>query len=178
MTDRNFRHQLILVESILYTESVMVELKSILWYAVLIGITSAYLILIAGVKWAKRRNLAYHSRSMIIACSLVGIWLVAYVSKQVLFGREHFGGTVTQYRLLYMPVFLTHMFLAVTTIFLGSYNLYTGLTRFWNGTGAGAMKAGVSRHRLLGKLIVWSFSGTMVTAYLVYLMLFIFFPHT
>ncbi|MBI3351473.1 MAG: DUF420 domain-containing protein [Nitrospirae bacterium] len=155
----------------------MFDLKSFLWYAVLIGITSAYLILIAGVRSAKRHNLAYHSRSMIIACSMIGIWLVAYVSKQVIFGREPFGGSAGQYWLFYLPVFMTHMLLAVTTIILGSYNLYTGLTRLWNGTGAGAMKAGVSRHRFLGKLIVWSFSGTMATAYLVYLMLFVFFPH-
>jgi uncharacterized membrane protein YozB (DUF420 family) len=153
----------------------MFDLKSFLWYAVLIGITSAYLILMAGVRSAKRHHLTYHSRSMIIACSIVGIWLVAYVSKQILFGREHFGGTSTQYWIFYLPVFMTHMLLAVTTIILGSYNLYTGLTRLWNGTGAGAMKTGVSRHRFLGKLIVWSFSGTMGTAYLVYLMLFVFF---
>jgi uncharacterized membrane protein len=35
------------------------------------------------------------------------------------------------------------------------------------------MSAGVSLHRRLGKLLVWTFSGTMVTAYLVYLMLFV-----
>lgn len=155
----------------------MIELKSFLWYAVLIGITIAYLILIAGVRSAKKHNLAYHSRSMILACTLVGIWLVAYVSKQLLFGREHFGGTQRQYWFLYLPIFMTHMLLAFTTISLGGYNLYTGLTRLYNGTGAGAMKAGVSRHRFLGKMIVWSFSGTMATAYLVYLMLFVFFPH-
>lgn len=147
----------------------MTDLKTILWYAVLVGITGAYLILIAGVRSAKKHNLIYHSRSMIIACTLVGIWLVAYVSKQVLFGREHFGGAYLQYHFIYMPVFIVHMLLAVTTIGLGSYNLYTGLTRLWNGTGAGAMKAGVSMHRFLGKLIVWSFSGTMVTAYVVYI---------
>ena len=55
-------------------------------------------------------------------------------------------------------------------------NLYSGLTRLRNGTGVGAMVAGVSRHRLLGTILIWTFSGTMVTAYLVYLMLFVWFP--
>ncbi|MBI1823038.1 MAG: hypothetical protein HY202_07195 [Nitrospirae bacterium] len=41
----------------------MFDLKSFLWYAVLIGITTAYLILMAGVRSAKRHNLTYHSRS-------------------------------------------------------------------------------------------------------------------
>jgi putative membrane protein len=156
----------------------MFDLKSILWYTVLSGITLAYLILMFGVRSAKRHNVAYHSKAMIYACSIVGIWLVAYVSKQLLFGREHFGGTQIQFWTVYMPVFMIHMLLAVTTIALGGYNLYTGLTRFWSGTGVGAMKAGVSRHRFLGKLIVWTFSGTMATAYLVYLMLFVIFPHS
>jgi uncharacterized membrane protein YozB (DUF420 family) len=174
MTEIDFLYQYSISK---YTEFSMIELKSFLWYVVLIGITAAYLILMLGVRSAKTHNLPYHSSSMIIAWTMVGIWLIAYVSKQLLFGREHFGGTPTQYWFLYLPVFMTHMLLAITTISLGGYNLYTGLTRLWNGTGAGAMKAGVSRHRFLGKLIVWSFSGTMATAYLVYLMLFVFFPH-
>ena len=65
--------------------------------------------------------------------------------------------------------------LAMTTIGLGSFNLYTGLTRLRMGTGMGAMVSGVSRHRFLGTILVWTFSGTMVTAYGVYLSLFVWF---
>ncbi|MBI1823555.1 MAG: DUF420 domain-containing protein [Nitrospirae bacterium] len=154
----------------------MIHLKQLFWYGVLAGITVGYLILIFGVRSAKRHNVPYHSRSMIYVSSIVGIWLVAYVSKQFIFGKEQFGGTSLQYWAIYMPVFLFHMFLALTTIVLGGYNLYTGLTRFREGTGVGAMKAGVSRHRLLGNAMVWSFTGTMGTAYLVYLLLFVIYP--
>jgi hypothetical protein len=38
------------------------------------------------------------------------------------------------------------------------------------------MVAGMTNHRLMGRLLVWTFSGTMATAYLVYLMLFQWFP--
>ncbi len=151
-------------------------MKSILWYVVLISITSAYLIALTGVRSAKQRDVTTHSRRMIIACSIVGIWLVAYISKQVLFGRESFGGTSDQYGFIYMPIFMVHMALAVTTIGLGVHNLYSGLTRLHNGTGGSAMVAVVSRHRLLGTILIWTFSGTMITAYLVYLMLFVWFP--
>lgn len=58
---------------------------------------------------------------MIVACTIVWIWLVAYVLKQVLFGRERFGGLDAHYWSLYLP-------LAVTTIRLGGYNLYMGFT--------------------------------------------------
>ena len=100
---------------------------------------------------------------MLIACTIVGIWLVAYVLKQVVFGRERFGGSPQEYWTLYVPLFITHMVLAVTTIGLGALNVYTGMKRLRFGT-VGAMAAGVSLHRRLGMVWVWTFSGTMLTA--------------
>jgi uncharacterized membrane protein YozB (DUF420 family) len=147
------------------------DLKTLLWYAVLGSITGAYLVALAGVRAAHQHDVAHHSRRMIIACTIVGIWLVAYVTKQSVFGREQFGGSEREYWMWYVPVFVTHMLLAVTTIGLGVYNLYMGLHRLRRGS-VGAMAAGVTLHRRLGKLLIWSFSGTIVTAYFVYLMLF------
>jgi len=150
------------------------DLKSLLWYAVLTSLTCAYLVALAGVRSAKDHDVPHHSRRMIIACTIVGIWLVAYVLKQSLFGREHFGGTTEQYWRLYVPLFATHMLLAVTTIGLGGYNLYMGIHKLRYGS-VGAMAAGVTRHRVLGTVLVWTFSGTMLTAYLVYMMLFVWY---
>jgi len=151
------------------------DLKSMLWYGVLISLTAAYLVAMAGVRAAKQHQVAHHSRRMIVSCTIVGIWLVAYVLKQALFGRERFGGSDAHYWSLYVPLFSLHMALAVTTIGLGAYNLYMGLQRIRYGS-VGAMVAGMTRHRLMGRLLVWTFSGTMATAYLVYLMLFQWFP--
>ena len=81
----------------------------------------------------------------------MGLWLVGYVTKQVLFGRERFGGSPQQYWQWYVPVLSLHTVLASVTIGLGAYNLYIGLTRLRQGIGVGAMVAGVSRHRLLGR---------------------------
>ena len=152
------------------------DLKPILWYGVLLSITGAYLTALSGVQSARQHDVAHHSRRMIIACTIVGIWLVAYISKQVLFGREKFGGTPDQYWMQYLPLLSVHILFALTTIGLGTFNLYTGLTRLQTGPGVGAMITGVSRHRFLGKLLIWTFSGTLVTAYGVYLMLFVWFP--
>lgn len=151
------------------------DMKSWLWYGVLTSITAAYLVAMAGVRSAKQHEVSHHSRRMIVACTIVGIWLVAYVLKQVLFGRERFGGPETHYWSLYVPLFSLHMALAVTTISLGGYNLYMGLSRIRCGS-VGAMSSKLSQHRRLGQLLVWTFSGTMVTAYLVYLMLFVWYP--
>lgn len=150
------------------------DLKSFLWYAVLTSITGAYFVALAGVRSAKSHDVSHHSRRMIIACTVAGIWLVAYVLKQVIFGREHFGGTTEQYWRIYLPVFATHMLLAVSTIGLGGYNLYMGLHRLRYGS-VGAMAAGMTTHRRLGHLLMWTFSGTIGTAYLVYMMIFVWY---
>lgn len=150
------------------------DLKTFLWYAVLTSITGAYLVALAGVRAAKGHDVPHHSRRMIIACTIVGIWLVAYVLKQSLFGREAFGGTVEQYWSLYVSMFATHMLLAVATIGLGIYNLYMGIHKLRYGS-VGAMAAGMTTHRKLGHLLLWTFSGTLVTAYVVYLMLFVWY---
>ncbi|MBX3237161.1 MAG: DUF420 domain-containing protein [Nitrospiraceae bacterium] len=150
------------------------DLKSMLWYAVLSSLTIAYLVVLAGVRSAKTHDVTHHSHRMIVGCTIVGLWLVAYVLKQALFGRESFRGSESEYWAWYVPVFVTHMVLAVTTIVLGGYNLYMGLHRLRYGS-VGAMVAGMTTHRRMGKALVWSFSGTMITAYLVYLMLFVWF---
>lgn len=151
------------------------DLKSLLWYGVVIAITVAYGLAMAGVHSAKHHDLNHHSSRMLTASVMVGLWLLAYVTKQVVFGREHFAGTPAQYWTLYVPVFASHMLSACITLALGAYNLYTGLTKLKMGPGVGAMRAGVLMHRRLGRWIVWSFSSTMVTAYLIYLMLFVWF---
>lgn len=150
------------------------DLKSFLWYAVLTAITGAYFVALAGVRAARSHDVPHHSRRMIIACTVVGMWLVAYVLKQIIFGREYFGGTTEQYWRVYLPVFAAHMLLAVATIGLGGYNLYMGLHRLRYGS-VGAMAAGMTAHRRLGHLLLWTFSGTMVTAYLVYMMIFVWY---
>ncbi len=150
------------------------DVKSILWYTVLTSLTAAYLLALAGVRAAKAHNVGHHSHRMVVACTIVGIWLVAYVLKQALLGRETFPGTEDEYWSYYVPVFTTHMTLAVATIGLGAYNLAMGLRRLRYGS-VGAMASGMTMHRRLGRALVWTFSGTMVTAYVTYLMLFVWF---
>ena len=40
------------------------------------------------------------------------------------------------------------------------------------------MSSRLSWHRRLGQLLVWTFSGTMATAYLVYFMLFVWYQRS
>jgi len=150
--------------------------ENLLWELVLVGMTMAYGLSLFGVRAAKRHDVTAHGKLMRVACGLVGLWLVAYVTKQLLVGRDQFGGTVEQYWSLYMPVLLVHTGLAMTTIGLGTTNMVVGLRKLRNGTGVGAMVGGVSRHRRLGHMMQWTFGGTLLTAYVVYGMLFYWFP--
>jgi uncharacterized membrane protein YozB (DUF420 family) len=120
-------HELAARDPAASVEEACMDLKTILWYGVLVSMTGAYLTAMAGVWSAKQHEVIRHSRLMVVACTVVGVWLVAYVSKQVLFGRESFGGTSNQYWRWYVPLLVTHTTLAATTIGLGSHNLYTGL---------------------------------------------------
>ena len=105
------------------------DLKSLLWYGVLGSMTGAYLIALFGVRAAQHHDVPHHARRMTIAATIVGIWLIAYVLKQLLFGRDQFHGGTVAYWTTYVPLFTLHMILACTTIELGSYNLYMGIHR-------------------------------------------------
>ena len=72
------------------------DLKTILWYLVLFSVTAAYLIVLAGVRSAKTHDVSHHSHRMMVGCAIAGIWLVAYVLNQLLFGRESFRGSDSQ----------------------------------------------------------------------------------
>jgi len=152
------------------------RITDLLWGMVLIGMTVAYGMNFFGVQAAKRHDVASHRKWMIIACTMVGIWLIAYVTKQLIFGRDHFEGSPEQYCSFYVPLLLLHMGLAITTLGLGGTNMVIGFRRLRYGIGVGAMVAGVSIHRKLGHLLQWTFGGTLLTAYGVYLMLFYWFP--
>ncbi len=152
------------------------RMEDILWGMVLIGMTVAYGMACMGVQAAKRHDVASHRKWMTLSCVLVGIWLVAYVTKQLIVGRDHFGGSPDQYWSLYVPLLVVHTGLALTTIGLGGTNMVIGVRRLRHGIGAGAMVAGVSRHRQLGHILQWTFGGTLMTAYFVYVMLFYWFP--
>ena len=148
------------------------EAEDFIWYGIICTITVAYAFTLGGVRAARRHNITHHSRWMVTACTIVSLWLLGYVTKQVFWGRDLFGGTEEQYWQLYIPLLGIHTFLAIATIGLAIVNLKTGFTRLRHFVGVEATVNGVSRHRQLGKLMVGTFTGTLITAYLVYLMLF------
>jgi putative membrane protein len=148
------------------------ESRGLVWMGILVILTGAYVVGMRGVRSARAGHIQAHAHWMFTMCTVVGAWLVLYVCKQAVLGPERFAGSLTQYWTFYVPVLTVHTALAITTVGLAGYNLYVGMTRLRNGTGMGAMIASVSSHRRLGRFMVWSFSGTMGTAYVVYVLLY------
>lgn len=67
-------------------------IKDLLWELVLVGMILAYALSFLGVRAAKRHDVAVHGKGMRVVCGPVGLWLVAYFTKQMLVGRDQFLG--------------------------------------------------------------------------------------
>ncbi len=124
------------------------DLKNRLSELALAGMTMAYGLSLIGIPAAKRHDVTGYRNSMMVACDQVCVWLVAYVTKQWLVGRDRFVGTVKQYWFLFMSVLHVPIDLAMTTIGLEIINMGVGLRKLRNETGVGAMVGGISRHCL------------------------------
>ncbi len=154
----------------------MLSVENMWWGLVLVGMTVAYGMALLGVQSARRHEVDTHRKYMIISFTLVGMWMVAYVIKQLVLGRDEFIGTTFQYWAIYVPILLVHTSLALATIGLGGANMVIGIRYLRHGSGVGAMIVGISRHRRLGRMLQWTFGGTILTAYSVYWMLFVWIP--
>lgn len=69
-------------------------IENLLWKLVLFEMTLAYSLSLIGIRAARGHAVTAHGKGMMVACGLVGLWLVAHVTKQMLVGRDRFGGTV------------------------------------------------------------------------------------
>ena len=59
-------------------------IENLLWGMVLIVMTLAFGVSLLGVRAALRHDVTAHGKCMTVSCGLVGLWLVAYVTKQML----------------------------------------------------------------------------------------------
>jgi uncharacterized membrane protein YozB (DUF420 family) len=119
-------------------------IENLLCGVVLIGMTLAFGLSPLGVRAAKRHDVNAHEKCLIVFCGPVGLWLVAYVTKQMLVCRDQLGGTVEQYWSVYIPVLIVHTGLAMATFGMGTTNMFIELRRLRNGTGVGGCRRDLS----------------------------------
>ena len=126
--------------------------------------TSAIL-LTAGYRFIRRRQITAHKRCMLAACTVSALFLVSYLTYHYYVGSMPFRGR-GWVRPLYFTILISHTILAATIVPLAIVTLF----RAW--------KADFRKHARLARwtLPIWLYVS--VTGVIVYVMLYQLFPQT
>jgi uncharacterized membrane protein YozB (DUF420 family) len=126
--------------------------------------TSAIL-LTAGYRFIRRRQITAHKRCMLAACTVSALFLVSYLTYHYYVGSMPFRGR-GWVRPLYFAILISHTILAATIVPLAIVTLF----RAW--------KADFSKHARLARwtLPIWLYVS--VTGVVVYVMLYQLFPQS
>jgi putative membrane protein len=126
--------------------------------------TSAIL-LSAGYRFIRRRQITAHKRCMLAACATSALFLVSYLTYHYYVGSMPFRGQ-GWVRPLYFTILISHTALAATIVPLAIMTLF----RAW--------KADFRRHARLARWTwpIWMYVS--VTGVIIYVMLYQFFPLT
>ncbi|MDR7519902.1 MAG: DUF420 domain-containing protein [Armatimonadota bacterium] len=124
----------------------------------------ALVCLVAGWRAVRAGRISAHRRFMVASAALISLFLVLYVTRVALGGTKAFPGPPQIRTYVYLPILTVHIVLSIASVPLVIYNLITGLTRPVR-TVAG------TRHPLVGRYAVVSWSTSLVLGILVYLLL-------
>ncbi len=130
----------------------------------ILNATSAIL-LTAGYRFIRRRQITAHKRCMLAACTVSALFLVSYLTYHYYVGSMPFRGR-GWVRPLYLTILISHTILAATIVPLAIVTVF----RAW--------KADFRKHARLARwtLPIWLYVS--VTGVIVYVMLYQLFPQT
>jgi putative membrane protein len=117
------------------------------------------LFLLAGYAFIRRRHVAWHHRSMLMATVFAGLFLVVYITRDLLYQPRVFAGQ-GGVRVAYLVILASHTVLAVA---VGPLALVT-LRR--------AFRRDFRRHRRIARLTLPIWLYVVVTGWVIYLMLY------
>ncbi len=144
------------------------------WDVTLTSETIVVIVFVLGWLYGRRGQGMKHQKTMLIATVLVTGWLAMYVAQQIIAGLSGFDGPEGVKLFVYVPTIIFHSLVSTLAIILSGYQIYSGFK--WSKI-AGAERvlsgAGASRHRKLGKVTLLSYLMSVITAYMIYFMLFV-----
>jgi putative membrane protein len=131
---------------------------------------------VLGWRYGRRHEGFKHQKAMLVATVLVIAWLSMYFAQQYIAGLSGFDGPEAVLLYIYRPTLIFHSLVSTLAVVLSGYQVYSGFK--WSrverdrkvlaGKGAGV-------HRKLGKVTLLSYLMSVVTAYMIYSLLFIFY---
>ena len=107
-----------------------------------------------------QRRITAHRNTMLVATMFAGLFLVAYVTRWVIFGSKHFGGTGLLYG-LYIANLIPHIILAVAVGPLALRLIYLALS-----------KRDFAAHRRLARITLPIWLYVAASGWLVWFMLY------
>ena len=144
------------------------------WSGALVNLGVIVFCTLTGVQRIRAKDVVGHRRRMLIAMSLVGAFLVAYVLKVAMLGRED----KTDWATLDFVILYTHEFF-VTAMLAGSAVALYRAAKFRAGLGPNLRLPpdenplqGVERHKRAGRVAVWTSLLGFLTAIGVLLVMF------
>lgn len=119
----------------------------------------AFVFLLAGYRFIRRRRVTAHKRCMIAAFVVSILFLTTYLTYRFLSGDKSFGGEGF-IRPIYFFILITHVILAMTVPFLATWTLLLGL------------RGRFEKHRWWARITFPIWVYVSITGVMVYVMLF------
>ncbi|MDH4229112.1 MAG: DUF420 domain-containing protein [Nitrospirota bacterium] len=144
------------------------------WDVTLTTETVVVVAFVLGWRYARARQGYKHQKTMLVATVMVTAWLAMYIAQQVIAGLSGFDGPEMVRYAVYVPTIIFHSLVSTLAIALSAYQIWSGFrwSRFEGGDKVLHGK-GADRHRRMGKVTLISYLMSVVTAYMIYFMLFV-----
>ncbi|MFQ5507897.1 MAG: DUF420 domain-containing protein [Leptospirillia bacterium] len=144
------------------------------WDVTLTTETIVVVAFVMGWLYGRRHQGVKHQKTMLIATVMVTAWLAMYVAQQIIAGLSGFDGPEGVKLFVYVPTIIFHSLVSTLAILLSGFQIYGGFkwSRFEGGDKVLHGK-GANRHRKLGKVTLLSYLMSVITAYMIYFMLFV-----
>lgn len=149
--------------------------KADFWWDVTLSTETIVVVaFVMGWRFARRHQGHKHQKAMLVATVLVIAWLAMYVAQQMIAGLSGFDGPEMVKYVVYLPTIIFHSLVSTLAVLLSGYQIYSGF-RWSRVQGGDKVLAGrgATRHRRLGKVTLLSYLMSIVTAYMIYFMLFV-----
>jgi len=144
------------------------------WDVTLTSETVVVVAFVLGWLYARRHQGLKHQKAMLVATVLVTAWLAMYFAQQAIAGLSGFDGPKAVLLYVYRPTLIFHSLVSTLAVLLSAIQIWSGFrsSRLERGERV-LVGRGASVHRRLGKVTLLSYLMSIVTAYIIYFLLFV-----